>query len=119
MRPSLIEQRLLEATHWPRRIVLAIAIGLALALAYKAARADEPRQPPQASFGVTQCGEVVAIWVVTKDGKLFRTDPEHHPDTPAEYNAFLQWLTTAQSDIYVLPCKDINAGGKPKKKAQS
>ena len=80
---------------------------LAICFVAKAMGAEpSPRDmgPPQASFGVMQCGEVVAIWVITKDGKLFRTDAEHHPDTPAEYNAFLSWLATAQEDLYTLPC---------------
>ena len=49
MRCSLIEQHLLEASHWPRRIVLGIAVGIALALAYKAAQAQD-MAPPKASF---------------------------------------------------------------------
>ena len=114
---SVIEQHWLERTHWPRRIILAIALGFALALAFKAPAQD--RVPPRLSVGVMQCDEVVAIWVVTQDGNVRRTDAEHHPDSAADYQAFLQWLTKGEQDIYVIPCKDTAAGGKTKKKAQS
>lgn len=62
--------------------------------------------PPLASFGVMQCGEVVAIWVVLQDKSVVRTDAAHHPDSVEEFNAFLQWIATAQSDIYTMPCLD-------------
>lgn len=75
--------------------------------------------PPLASFGVMQCGEVVAIWVVLQDKSVVRTDAMHHPDTPEEYNAFLTWLTTAQEDIYTIPCPADKVGGKAHKKEPS
>lgn len=71
--------------------------------------------PPQFSMGVVQCGEVVAIWVITSDGKIFRTDAEHHPDAK-DYEDFLSWLQTAKQDIYVLPCPGEKAGGKTHKR---
>ena len=99
----------------PLRNAVAFLTGVLTMFLVARAMGAEPQQrdlnPPQASFGVMQCGEVVAIWVITKDGKLFRTDAEHHPDTAEEYNSFLQWLTTAQQDVYTLPCHD----GKQKK----
>lgn len=90
-------------------LVTLIALGIDKAFAQD--------KPPQASFGVMQCNEVIAIWVITSDGKLFRTDAQHHPESVAEYNAFLEWLKTAQSDIYVLPCpgEKITGGGKQHK----
>ena len=118
MRPSLIEQHLLEASHWPRRIVLAVAIGLALTLAYKAARADtkadplvlkavtpaEQPAPPLASMGVMQCGKPVVIWVITADGKTLRFDKDHRPSTDEGVIAFLTWLGTGPEDVYTMPC---------------
>lgn len=62
------------------------------------------KAPPQMSVGVVQCGEIVAIWVLTQDGKMYRTDAEHHPDDPKVMNDFLTWLKTAEQDVYVLPC---------------
>lgn len=60
--------------------------------------------PPLASFGVMQCGEIVAIWVVLQDKSVLRTDANHHPETVAELNGFLKWLSTAQEDLYEIPC---------------
>lgn len=86
-------------------LIFGILLGAVIAAGMcKAAETDPRSVPPRASFGVMRCGEVVAIWVVTQDGKVLRTDAEHHPDTPEEYNAFLKWLETAQEDIYVIPC---------------
>jgi hypothetical protein len=119
MRCSLIEQHLLEASHWPRKIVFAIAVGLALTLAYKAARADtkvadplvlkaaqpaEQPAPPLASFGVMQCGKPVVIWVILADGKTIRFDKDHKPSTEEGVTAFLTWLGTGPTDAYIMPC---------------
>lgn len=71
--------------------------------------------PPIAVHAVTQCGEVVVMWVlkVDRDGqaRFYRTDAMHHPDTGEEYNAFLQWAARApkdQTDVLDLPC--LNKG---------
>jgi hypothetical protein len=119
MRCSLIEQHLLEASHWPRKIVLAIAVGLALTLAYKAARAETPvvdplvlqpvkpaeePAPPLASMGVMQCGKPVVIWVITADSHTLRFDKDHRPSTEAGVQAFLTWLGTGPEDVYTMPC---------------
>ena len=107
---SLIEQHWLEATHWPRRIVLAIALGFALALAFKA-HGDvlvkppvETPAPPLASMGVMQCGKPVVIWVITADGKTLRFDKDHKPSTEEGVQEFLTWLGTGPTDIYTMPC---------------
>ncbi len=91
---------------------------LVLAGTITVASAQE-KAPPQMSVGVVQCGEVVALWVVLQDGKVYRTDAEHHPDTAQEYNAFLKWAAQGQQDLYTLPCPDQAKGGKPKAKAKS
>jgi hypothetical protein len=108
-----------RALTWIR---VGIVIGiLALCVIY-AARGAEPaveamRPAPRAFFAVMQCDELVAGWLVTQDGKVFRTDAMNHPDTPTEYGAFLAWAQTAQSlDIYTIPCSDKAAGGKPRAK---
>jgi hypothetical protein len=96
-----------------------VVAALLLAVALNVFAADEQPAEVRASFGVTQCGEVVAVWVVLKDGRVTRTDAEHHPDTVEEYNAFLQWISTAPQDIYVMPCPDAKVGGKAKRKEPS
>ena len=68
--------------------------------------------PPQISIGVLQCGEVIAIWVLTKEGRMFRVDAEHHPEKSEDYNALLQWLGTGKQDIYEISCSDKTSGGK-------
>lgn len=73
-------------------------------------------EPPQVSFGVVQCGDVVAIWVITHDGKLMRMDATNAPKDPEAYNAFLKWLGTSQQDLYEIPCGTKAAGGKPHSK---
>jgi hypothetical protein len=60
--------------------------------------------PPLSSFVVMQCDEVVVAWVVLQNNSVYRTDAEHHPDDPAEYKAFLEWLRTGQIDVYEIPC---------------
>jgi hypothetical protein len=121
MNLSRLEQYLLEHTNVLRIVLLLAIMALLLFVSYRPAHADQPAPlpagqsqipaavmgqqiPPLASFGVMQCGEVVAIWVILQDKTVLRTDAMHHPDTPEEYNAFLKWLQTAQSDIYEIPC---------------
>jgi hypothetical protein len=123
---EFFESYLLEHTRGLRIAVLLALLIFVLMLALTAWSAEPPavkedhapmsdaavlgqRVPPLASFGVTQCGEVVAIWVVLQDKSVVRTDAMHHPDTPEEYNAFLAWLKTAQSDIYEIPCPTKHA----------
>lgn len=60
-------------------------------------------EPPEASFGVKFCHEIV-IWVVLQNGKVIRVDKAHHPKTPEDMQKFLAWLETGPSDIAVLPC---------------
>ena len=72
---------------------------------------EAPRPPPQMTFGVIQCGEVIALWTVLQDGTVWRADATNHPVSPEEYNAYLEWaghprLNKGQPDIYVLPCPD-------------
>ena len=108
------EQYLLAHTGRFRLLVLLAMLLLVLCHIAGAAEPSHPPMtdaavlgqsvPPLASFGVMQCGEVVAIWVILQDKSVVRTDAMHHPDTPEEYNAFLRWLQTAQSDIYTIPC---------------
>ena len=88
------------------------AIALALGSAAIAVAQQAPRPPPVMAHGVTQCGEVVALWIllVEADGLVhaYRTDAFHHPDTAAEYDAFLAWVRTTPKerlDLFELPCK--------------
>jgi hypothetical protein len=121
-----LDSYLLEHTRGLRIVLLLALLGLALSLGrvwgaepgpvvkeihppMTDAAALGQRVPPLASFGVMQCGEVVAIWVILQDKSVLRTDAMHHPDTPEEYRAFLHWLTTAQSDIYEIPCPAAHA----------
>lgn len=60
------------------------------------------KDAPTASFAVVQCKNIV-IWVITKDGKTFRVDREHHPK-PEEMQAFLAWLGTGPQDLVEWPC---------------
>lgn len=87
-----------------------------MALLSQSAHAHEPGMnelspPPLMAHGVTQCGEVIALWIlkVDADGQVraYRTDVFHHPDDPSEYNAFLRWVGRTpkdQTDMFELPC---------------
>lgn len=73
---------------------------------------ENTRPPPVMAHGLTQCGEVVALWVFIRDDKglvsVYRTDAMNHPETVGEYNAFLDWIQTTPKgnlDIIELPCK--------------
>jgi hypothetical protein len=61
--------------------------------------------PPDATLLVSECGEVVVMWIFY-EGRLLRTDGEHHPDTFQEYAAFVKWATSGKTDEYKLLCKD-------------
>lgn len=76
--------------------------------------------PPLAVHAVTQCGELVVMWVLKIDpdgqARFYRTDVSHHPETGEEYDAFLRWAARApkdQTDTLDLPCLD-NLKGKTK-----
>lgn len=87
-------------------------IGYALRAHAKEPTIDNTRPPPVMAHGLTQCGEVVALWVFIRDDKglvsVYRTDAMNHPETVGEYNAFLDWIQTTPKgnlDIIELPCK--------------
>lgn len=97
-------------------LFVAAVVGINLAV-----RAEEPDMnslspPPIMAHGVSQCGEIVALWVLKLDSdgqiRTYRTDVFHHPDSPEEYNAFLQWVKRTpkeQLDMFELPCTDKKA----------
>lgn len=62
---------------------------------------------PDATLEVTQCGELVVMWIFY-EGHIIRADPNHHPDSREEYNAFLTWAQKdkARVDAVILPCPD-------------
>lgn len=70
-----------------------------------AATPNAPHQlePPQGSFGVKFCNQLV-VWVILQDGKVIRMDKEHHPKTPEEMQLFLKWLESGPSDVQTIPC---------------
>lgn len=63
-----------------------------------AAPAGTALEPPQGSFGVKLCGEIV-VWVFLKDGKVIRMDKDHHPATKEDTQKFLEWLDSGPSDV--------------------
>lgn len=104
-------------TRWLRNYVAFFAGFLAICVVARA-MGDELPAPPQITVGVTQCGEVVALWVVTKSGKFMRVDADHHPDAK-NYNEFLTWLAGGAQDLVAIPCGASGAGGKPRTRAPS
>lgn len=55
------------------------------------------------SFLVTQCDEVVVVFVELADGSVRRTDAINHPNAE-DYELFLKWLKTAPEYKYAMPC---------------
>ena len=107
-----LEQYLLEHTRGFRLVTLVAT--LLLLLTWQAHGAEptlqDTRPAPRAFFAVMQCDELVSGWIITQDGKAYRTDAMNHPDTPAEYMAFLRWAQSAVSvDVYTIPCADRTA----------
>jgi len=97
-----IQQRILQATTiW--RITILLALLGALLLSLPSHSADAP-VPPKASFGVSQCGKMVALWIITQDGRIVRMDKLHHPDTEQHQKDLMDWVATGPTDIYVAPC---------------
>ena len=121
---DLLKQELLERTQWLRWLGATVALVLVFGFAYWARGAEptieDTRPPPRAFFAVMQCDELVSGWVITQDGKAFRTDAMHHPETTAEYAAFLNWAQKAVTlDVYTIPCANTVAGGKVRSKQPS
>lgn len=81
-----------------RKIFLSLILLAAPALA-----ADMP-PPPRITVGVVQCGEVIALWIFAKDGKILRLDAGTHPDQIEEYNKVLAWAKSGEQDVLTLPC---------------
>jgi hypothetical protein len=98
------------------KVFLALYVLVVSAVCCVATRAAEPElsdlsPPPEAAYVVSQCGEVVVLWLlhIEPDGHLraYRTDNLHHPDSNEEYNAFLKWVARTPKDhmdVYELPC---------------
>lgn len=91
---------------WFSIIVLGVTAVIAAA---GIARSDESHMksvtdpPPDATLMVTQCDEVVVLWIFY-EGKLIRSDAEHHPEAQ-EYEAFLKWAKRGKVDAVVIPCR--------------
>lgn len=62
--------------------------------------------PPRAAFGVIckGTGTPVAIWTVLEDGKVFRFDKDHHPDTAQETAKLMAWIKTGPTDFLEIVC---------------
>jgi hypothetical protein len=114
-----IERIVKRTVTWTRVAILLLVLGALIGYrAYGAEPTIQDMSPPRAFFAVMQCDELVSGWVVMQDGHVYRTDAEHHPDTAAEYMAFLAWAQKALDlDVYTLPCSDKTAGGKVRTKS--
>src|ERR1700674_1832893 len=75
---------------------------LGLLLIPKAHSAAPTPTPPNASFIVTQCNELIVAWIVLANGAVYRADTIHLPK--GDYVAWLKWLQTGPTDVYTLPC---------------
>lgn len=82
---------------------LVLAGSLASAGTPTAPPSSVPVEPPQGTFGVKFCNQIV-LWVILQNGKVVRMDKDHHPKTPEDLQAFLQWIETGPTDIKILPC---------------
>jgi hypothetical protein len=63
-----MNQRILQATTAWRITFLSCILFWLIFIAVIAHSEDAPA-PPKASFGVIQCGKMVALWIVTQDGQ--------------------------------------------------
>ncbi len=92
-------------TAWRIVILLSILIwvGIISGIAHSADVPVAPK-PPTMSFGVSQCGKMIALWIITQDGHMVRMDKDHHPDTVEHQKALLEWVNTGPVDIYVMSC---------------
>lgn len=89
---------------------------LAICVVARAMGAELEQPAPQVSFGVIQCGDIVAVWVITHDGKLMRMDATNAPKNAEAYNAFIEWINKSKQDLYEIPCA-VQTGGKAHTKA--
>lgn len=89
---------------------------LAVCMVARAMGAEVEAPAPKVSFGVIQCGDIVAVWVITHDGKLMRMDATNAPKNVDAYNAFIEWINKSKQDLYEIPCA-VQTGGKAHTKA--
>lgn len=60
-----------------RNLIAFFAGFLAVCVVARAIGAELEQPAPQISLGVIQCGDIVAVWVITHDGKLMRMDADN------------------------------------------